>query len=239
MTEAIIMIAAAALPALLLWIYICKRDTQREPMSQMFKAFIYGIGIIAPVIVIEKAISFVLFGSAEPETIIGTTAEAFFVAAIPEEAMKLVALLIVLHKNPYFDEHYDGIVYAVCVSLGFATLENIGYITKSDEWVDVATLRALLSVPGHYAFAVLMGYYYSLWYFGGKSSKNLILTLLAPVIAHGCYDTFALSSGVSPELGGACTLLLIYFCIRMHKFAHKKMLVQINKDLAEKGEWNQ
>lgn len=233
MTEAIIMITAAALPALLLWIYICKRDTQREPMSQMFKAFLYGIGIIVPVIAIEKAISFVLFGSAEPETIIGAIAEAFFVAAIPEEAMKLVALLIVLHKNPYFDEHYDGIVYAICVSLGFATLENIGYITQSDEWVDVATLRALLSVPGHYAFAVLMGYYYSLWYFGGKSTKNLVCILLAPVIAHGCYDTIVLSANVAPGLGGVCTILLVYFCIRLHKFAQKKILVQINKDLIQ------
>ena len=232
MTEAIIMIVAAVLPALLLWIYICKRDTQREPLPQMVKALLYGMGIIVPVVAIENLIKLLLFGNGGgPETIIGTMAEAFFVAAIPEECMKLLALLIVLHKNPFFDEHYDGIVYAACVSLGFAILENIDYITSADNWVNVAFARALLSVPGHYAFAVLMGYYYSLWYFGGKSSKNLILTLLAPVIAHGCYDTFALSSGVSPELGGACTLLLIYFCIRMHKFAHKKMMVQINKDL--------
>ena len=234
MTETVIMIAAGVLPALLLWLYTCKKDTQKEPMSQMVKALLYGMGIVVPAILIEEVIGDLLFGGNDPTTILGTTAEAFFVAAIPEECMKLVALYFILRKNPFFDEHYDGIVYAVCVSLGFATIENIGYIiTETDSWLGVAVTRALLAVPGHYADAVLMGYYYSLWYFGGKSTKNLVCILLAPVIAHGCYDTIVLSANVAPGLGGACTILLVYFCIRLHTFAQKKILVQINKDLIQ------
>ena len=230
-----IMIAAAVLPALLLWIYTCKNDTQREPMSQMLKALLYGMGIVVPVIFIEEAISAVLFGGTDPETIIGTTANAFLVAALPEEVMKLLALCLVLHKNPFFDEHYDGIVYAVCVSLGFATIENIGYVFKDPiDWVDVAIGRAFLAVPGHYAFAVLMGYYYSLWHFGDKSRKNLVCILLAPILAHGIYDSIAMSADVSPEFGGASAILLIYFCVKMHKFAHKKMTTHIINDLVKK-----
>ncbi len=227
-----IMISVAVLPALILWIYTYKNDTQREPMSQMVKALLYGMGLVALAVPIEKAISYLLFGDAEPETIFGTTINAFFVAAIPEECLKLLALYIVLHKNPFFDEHYDGIVYAVCVGLGFAAVENIGYVfTEPDIWLNVAIVRALLAVPGHYAFAVLMGYYYSLWYFGDKSWKNLVCILLAPILAHGIYDAIAMSGEVSPELGGISSILLIFFCIKMHKFAHRKMTTHIINDL--------
>ena len=56
---------------------------------------------------------------------------AFFVAAAPEEGAKLLALWLLLRKNPHFDEDFDCIVYSVFVSLGFATLENIGYVLMS------------------------------------------------------------------------------------------------------------
>lgn len=54
MTEAVIMITEAILPALLLWIYTSKKDTQKEPMPQMVKALLYGMGIVVPVILIEE-----------------------------------------------------------------------------------------------------------------------------------------------------------------------------------------
>jgi RsiW-degrading membrane proteinase PrsW (M82 family) len=77
----------------------------------LIKAVTWGIGIIIPVIMVESGIKMLLFGAGgAPTTLIGTTAEAFFVAAIPEEFFKLLALWIVLRKNPYFDEHFDGIV---------------------------------------------------------------------------------------------------------------------------------
>ena len=222
---------AAVLPALLLWLYTCKHDTRLEPMSQMVKALLYGATISVPLIFIELAISRLLFGEGgNPETLFGTTAEAFIVAAIPEEVMKLIVLCIVLHHNPYFDEHYDGIVYAVCVGLGFAAVENIGYVLSSDDWVGVAVMRALLSVPGHYAFAVLMGYYLSLYHFSQRSTKNLVCILLVPVIAHGIYDAIAMSGAVAPAIGGFSTALLVYFCVKMHKFARKRMMAQISKD---------
>mgnify|MGYP006391493201 CR=1 FL=1 len=61
----------------------------------------------------------------EVTSILGSVSTAFFGAAIPEEIAKFFMLWLLLRKNPYFDEKMDGIVYAVCVSLGFAALENI------------------------------------------------------------------------------------------------------------------
>jgi RsiW-degrading membrane proteinase PrsW (M82 family) len=227
----ITMLIASLLPAVLLLLYIWKKDTQKEPTYMLMKAVSWGIGIIIPVIVVEKIIGLMLLGeNGSPTTLVDTTAMAFLVAAIPEESFKLLALWMVLKKNPFFDEHFDGIVYAVCVGLGFAAVENISYVFSHDDWASVAISRALLAVPGHYAFAVLMGYYYSVYHFVNRSPKVAICVLLAPVMAHGIYDALAMSSLVNPYVGGIGFVVLIYFCIKMHKRAQAKVLALVEKD---------
>ena len=226
----LILLSAALLPAILLWTYIWKQDAQPEPTNRLVKAVLYGVGIGIPVALLEMVIERVLF-SGDPTTLFGTTMQAFFVAALPEESFKLLALWLVLRKNPYFDEHFDGIVYAVCVGLGFAALENVLYVVGAEEnWFSVAVTRALLAVPGHYAFAVLMGYYYSVYHFVDRSSRTAACILLVPVVAHGVYDALALSSTVNPYLGGISSIVLIYFCIKMHKSAKSKVLALIERD---------
>lgn len=226
----ILIILAALLPALLLFLYIWKKDPQKEPTSKLVKAVLWGIGICFPVAFLELAIETTLFADGGPSTLFGTTARAFFVAALPEETFKLFALWMVLRKNPYFDEHFDGIVYAVCVGLGFAALENIFYLFSSEDWVATAITRSLLAVPGHYAFAVLMGFYYSVYHFVDNSPKTAICVLFVPVMAHGIYDALAMSGIVNPYIGAAAFFILIYFCIKMHKVARKKVLALIEED---------
>ncbi|MBE6271463.1 MAG: PrsW family intramembrane metalloprotease [Prevotella ruminicola] len=231
MMNMITMLIASLLPAVLLLLYIWKKDTQKEPTYMLMKAVSWGIGIIIPVIVVEKIIGLMLLGeNGSPTTLVDTTAMAFLVAAIPEESFKLLALWMVLKKNPFFDEHFDGIVYAVCVGLGFAAVENISYVFSHDDWASVAISRALLAVPGHYAFAVLMGYYYSVYHFVNRSPKVAICVLLAPVLAHGIYDALAMASLVNPYVGGIGFVVLIYFCIKMHKRAQAKVVALVKKD---------
>jgi RsiW-degrading membrane proteinase PrsW (M82 family) len=229
-----IVLVAALLPAILLFLYILKQDPQPEPKYWLRKAVLLGVGICIPVALIEMIIqTVILHGS--PTTLVGTTVEAFFVAALPEETFKLLALWLVLRKNPYFDEHFDGIVYAVCVGLGFAAIENVFYVLGSDDdWLSVAVSRSLLAVPGHYAFAVLMGYYYSIYHFSDRSTRTAACVLLVPVLAHGIYDSLAMSGLVNPAVGSFCFFVLIFFCVKMHKFARKKMLAQIAKDKGER-----
>lgn len=225
------MLIASLLPAVLLLLYIWKKDTQKEPTYMLMKTVSWGIGIIIPVIVVEKIIGLMLLGeNGSPTTLVDTTAMAFLVAAIPEESFKLLALWMVLKKNPFFDEHFDGIVYAVCVGLGFAAVENVSFVFSHEDWASVAVTRALLAVPGHYAFAVLMGYYYSVYHFVNRSPKVAICVLLAPVLAHGIYDALAMASMVNPYVGGIGFVVLIYFCIKMHKRAQAKVVALVKKD---------
>ena len=226
----LILLTAALLPALFLWYYVWKHDPQPEPTSWLVKAALYGAGISIPVAIVEMLIEGALLGGA-PTTLFGTTIQAFFVAALPEESFKLLVLWLILRRNPYFDEHFDGIVYAVCVGLGFAAIENVFYVFGEEEsWLGVAIARALLAVPGHYAFAVLMGYYYSVYHFVDRSPRTAACVLLVPVLAHGVYDAIALSGTVDPSIGGLSAPILIWFCVKMHKFARTKMVAQIERD---------
>lgn len=233
MTEIIIFIAAL-FPAIILWLYVWRQDKQKEPTPRLIKAVCCGMAIAFPVSVVEFVINSTFFGTnGGPTTLLGTTFDAFFVAALPEESFKLLTLWLILRKNPFYDEHFDGIVYAVSVGLGFAAIENIVYLFDNIEnWRSVALTRAFLAVPGHYAFAVLMGYYYSLHHFVDRTPRTAFLTLFVPVLAHGIYDALALTGMVNQYIGGVCFLVLIYFCVRMHKFAQKKMIAQIERDLS-------
>lgn len=227
----IIIFASALLPAIMLWLYIWKKDMQKEPTSWLVKAVLWGMAICIPIALVEGGLEALLFGvDGKPSSLLGTTALAFVVAALPEESFKLFALWMVLRKNPYFDEHFDGIVYAVCVGLGFAAFENVLYLFSYDEWVSVAIVRSLLAVPGHYAFAILMGYYYSVYHFVDHSPKVAACVLLVPFLAHGTYDAIAMSGMINQYIGGLSFFVLIYFCVKIHKVAKAKVLVLVEKD---------
>jgi len=224
-------LAAALLPAILLWVFIWQKDPQKEPTSRLFKATLWGVAIVVPVILVESIIELILFGvDSNPSTILGASIEAFFVAALPEESFKLLVLWLVLRKNPFFDEHFDGIVYSVCIGLGFAAIENVFYVLSQDEWLSIAISRALLAVPGHYAFAVIMGYYYSVYHFVNKTRKTAAYILLIPFLAHGIYDSLVMGIDVYPWVEDIFFFILIYFCIKMHRAAKKKIVLLIDKD---------
>ena len=140
-----IILSTALGSATWLWLYIWKKDTQKEPTCLLVKAVSWGIAISIPVSIVEGGLEYVLFGEgSKPTNLIRTSALAFVVAALTEESFKLLALWLVLRKNPYFDEHFDGIVYAVCVGLGFAAFENVMYVFGEDDRISTAILRPYL-----------------------------------------------------------------------------------------------
>lgn len=224
---------AALLPAALLWFYIWKQDAKKEPTTWLLRAVLYGVLICLPVALLEMAISSLLFDPGTgPQTIFGTTVEAFLCAAIPEECFKLLALWLILRHNPFYDEHYDGIVYAVSVGLGFAGIENLLYLFGyySENWVSVAFVRSLMAVPGHYAFAVIMGYYYSVYHFVDRSPQVAACIIGIPILAHGVYDALLLTSQVDMALGSSCVIIVIFLLVKLHKYAQRRVVEQIEKD---------
>ncbi len=224
---------AALLPiAIWLW-YIYKKDSLTpEPVGQLVKAFVYGIGSAFLSLAISTPFEWIGLYPAEAVSALDGIRQAFFAAAIPEEIAKFVMLWLVIRKNPYFNEKMDGIVYAVCISLGFAAFENILYLFGNyEEWVSVGVSRALFSIPGHLCFGILMGYYYSLVkFYTHPSLKNKVMVLVAPIIAHGVYDAILFVANVTPAISGILMFVFFYFCYKMWQYARKKITEHFNRD---------
>ncbi len=183
----LIKILAAVAPVLFLLCYIYMKDKKApEPTEQLFKAFRYGVLSAICVMVVMSP-----FGATrQPVGFLQCMKVSFFEAGIPEEFFKWLFLYILIWRSPQFDEYIDGIVYAVFISMGFACLENIMYVLPGS--MGTAVSRALLSVPAHFLFAVIMGYYFSMGKFHPEErTRYMMLSLLLPIVGHGLFDTFA------------------------------------------------
>ena len=220
----LILISALTPVALLLW-YIYRKDkVQPEPTKWLLKAF--GFGVLSMFLSFVFSVPACLLLGMEMDantysSIREAFADAFVLAAIPEELAKLIMLWLLLRKNPHFDERFDGIVYAVCIGMGFAGLENVMYLIGGIEngtWIGTGIVRALFSVPAHFLFAVLMGYYYSIYHFGiDRSPKAKAMILVAPILAHGLFDGILFCMNVDEGLALICLFLFLYFFNKLRK----------------------
>lgn len=142
-------------------------------------------------------------------------------------------LWLLLRKNPYFDEKMDGIVYAVCVSLGFAALENVLYLFSNvEDFLSVGISRAIFAVPGYFCFGILMVYYYSLAKFYSRASmRNKALILITPIIVHGLYDSIIFIADVTPAVSGVLFIVFLVFCHKMWRYGSKRIQEHLKRDL--------
>ena len=185
------LILIALAPVFVIAFYIWLRDKyEREPLSQLFLALTGGCLISIPVMFAEGWLGIplqYLYGYAEAAW------HAFVVAAFTEELFKFLALLILFWNNRNFNEKFDGIVYACFISLGFAGVENILYVT--DGGAEIGLVRAFTAVPAHALFGVVMGYQVGLaMFFPQEKARRFFLAMLLPILLHGVYD-FILMSG--------------------------------------------
>ena len=223
--ETILMLIAAIAPAVVLVYYIYKKDKlKQEPPKELLKAFGLGVLSVFVSLGISLPLKYLGFYTNEPHAFWEGVCAAFCGAAIPEEIAKFLMFWLVVRKNRWFDEKMDGVVYASCVALGFAALENILYLASNfDAWVSVGIARALLSVPGHFFFGILMGYYYSLVRFSiSPSMKNKCMVLLAPILAHGIYNSLLFTMDIVPSLSLVLMVVFLFGVNKLRKIAVKK-----------------
>ena len=214
-----IYLAAALVPAVALLLYIYKKDAiEHEPAGLLFQCLLMGVCAAFLAIVLETiGETFLYTNGITEDTTTGVMILAFCVVAVAEEGAKLLFLKWKTWKNKNFDYKFDGVVYAVFVSLGFAAFENVKYVFSYG--LSVALPRAALAIPGHMSFAVLMGIFYSrakqCERAGDSAGKtmNLLLAFILPVLLHGAYDTCAMSStGTATLVFGAIILAVYILC---------------------------
>ncbi len=191
-----ILVAAAVIPALILLWEVYKYDRlEREPGNLLLSLVLKGIVATALAIITERIGIAVLGALFQTDSFIYNVLLMYLVVGLSEEGFKYLLLRLSTWHSPYFNCRFDGVVYAVFVSLGFALWENISYVFSYG--LGTALVRAITAVPGHACFGVFMGTWYglakkhSLW---GQEDTSMVcrtMAVLMPVIIHGTYDLLA------------------------------------------------
>ena len=137
-----------------------------------------------------------------------------------------------LFDKPEFNEPFDGIVYAVMISLGFATVENLLYVLYNhDQQISVAALRMISAIPLHASCGVIMGYYVGLAKFSSSPRILLFKGVFFATLLHAIYNYFLISGNGAYFILSVLALILgIYLsnkAIKIHQFDSQ---IKNNKD---------
>ena len=191
-----ILIAAAVIPAIVLLRFVYKEDRlDKESPRLLLSLVLFGIIATFAALISEQIGETVLALIVPQDTTAYNAILYFIVVALSEEGFKYLLLKKRTWWSSEFNCQFDGVVYAVFVSLGFALWENISYVAMYG--LGTAAVRAVTAVPGHACFGVFMGAFYGLAKrydnFGdeGRSRQCRRLAVAVPVVLHGCYDFIA------------------------------------------------
>ncbi len=212
----------ALAPGIFLMMYFFKKD-HHEPEPPGKVLAVMGLGALSaiPAVILE-----LVGGKMLPQEggLLALALHMFVVVGLSEELCKLAVVRYEIYHDPELDEPFDGIVYCVAASLGFAILENLLYVLEGGYVVGV--LRAVLSVPAHALFAVFMGYYVGLSKFAptvAERRKLVLKGLAVATFSHGLYD-FVLSVQVPLVQLTVLPLMGIFWAVGLAK-VRKHLLI--------------
>ncbi|MBQ8957692.1 MAG: PrsW family intramembrane metalloprotease [Bacteroidales bacterium] len=216
-----LLLVLSVLPVVILMIYIYRQDKyQKEPIKSLIKAFIGGMLAIPMDLLIVSLINKLWVGNT-------VFYMAFWEAGIPEELSKFIIFMALIWWDKNFDEYFDGIVYATFIGLGFACVENVMYVFDAaseslGSGLSTGVVRAILSVPGHFLFGVVMGYFLSLAKFKKeKRFGHLISGLLLAMLAHSLFDWMLMIASVLPIIGFVIYFVFLWADIKLWKLGLK------------------
>ncbi len=231
------LLALAIAPGVAICIFIYLKDKyNKEPLGLMIGSFFIGMLSTIPAVILQLVFTRPV-ENMMGESVAYTAVFAFIVVALSEEGSKFLAIRIVPYRRRAFDDPFDGIVYAVMVGMGFATLENIGYVLQHGFATGI--LRMFLSVPAHATFAVLMGYHMGLAKFDPANRKKYMrLAIFWPVIFHGSFDFFLFVGNSWLHFAGAVISFIVAVKLSLKLIKRKQDLSQahfVNIDTISRG----
>lgn len=221
-----VLTAAAVIPAIILLVKVYRADRlEKEPVALIVS--LVGFGIMATLVALVcEQLGERILTSFFPEGSMGYDIIMYFgIVAFSEEGAKYLLLKRRTWYSPEFNCQFDGVVYGVSVSLGFALWENLGYTAMYG--MSTALLRAVTAVPGHACFGVFMGVWYGMakrWQESGVEGRSRlcrVLALVIPALIHGCYDFIATydSRGLSWIFVGFISVLFAVSMLLVRKMS--------------------
>ncbi len=191
-----ILIFAAIIPAIFLMVKVYKADRIEKESGYLLRQLVMA-GILSTLLALveERFGEWLLSCFVESNTLLYQIILYFGIVAFAEESSKYILLKRKTWNNYEFNCQYDGVVYAVFVSLGFALWENINYVLSYG--FSTAIVRALTAIPGHACFGVFMGIFYGLakkyYNYGHPLASKImrVFCVIVPALLHGAYDFIA------------------------------------------------
>ncbi|WP_179376976.1 PrsW family intramembrane metalloprotease [Winogradskyella wichelsiae] len=202
----LLLLAIAPVLSIIFYIYFQDKH-EKEPKKLLIVSFL--LGAVVSIIMVFGLYFFTghFIPLTDKFSIWQQFIQAFIVVALAEEFSKYIIVKYYAQTKIAFNEPYDGIMYAVMVSMGFACTENIMYVIGGG--YEIAILRAFTAVPAHAVFGILMGYFMG----KAKFSKHRIMFnltgLLLAVLFHGAYDFFLFINFIPGISIGAFISLII------------------------------
>lgn len=216
-----VLLLAAMLPAVVLLIRVYRLDKiEKEPRGLLWRLVGFGALMGVAASALETGLLRVLDRWIAPGSLWFLILENFIVVALVEEFCKRWPVMRFAWRHPAFDYRFDAVVYCVFSTLGFAALENVFYVMQYG--LSVAVSRALLSVPGHFFFAVYMGIYLGE---AKQAEKNdelyerdalLRASIAVPTLLHGFWD-FSLSVESRWMTLAFYLFVVVFFLIANHR----------------------
>ncbi len=183
------LLVASLAPVALVIGYVYRKDKyEKEPRHLLVYSFLLGAFVSVILTFLLNAIFGIFLHLENEYSILEQFVQAFVVVALIEEFSKYVIVRYYSQPKAHFNEPFDGIIYAVMVSMGFAASENILYVFQGG--LQTAALRAFTAVPAHAVFGIIMGYFMGKAKFNGSPKMDNLMGLFLAIIFHGFYDFF-------------------------------------------------
>ena len=209
---------AAVAPALLILWLVIAADERPGPATPVWIALLLGAASVPLLGVARGPFSAILTAPDNPW--IAQALHSIFGVALPEEAAKILVIVVVSARRRPFSDPMDTVVYGAAAGLGFAAYENLAYLVQHAEmWRALAALRSVLTVPFHGALGIIAGAYLAIARSGTAlgahrhhrdwariSSRMLIL--LAPLLLHAGFDFPLLTLQHEPDIDASARLML-------------------------------
>ena len=202
----LLLLAVAPVLTIILYIYFQDRY-DKEPTGLLVVSFLLGAIVSVLLVFGLYFITGHLLPITDKFSIWQQFIQAFVVVALAEEFSKYIIVKYYAQTRKAFNEPYDGIMYAVMVSMGFACTENILYVLQGG--YSTAILRAFTAVPAHATFGILMGYYMGKAKFSNNRFLLNMAGLFLAVLFHGAYDFFLFINFIPGISIGAFISLII------------------------------
>lgn len=188
MSQALLILAVSQIPVVAAFSYFYFRDLHgREPLWLLASSFALGACAVLPAALLEGLVLSPSHMSVQPSSSLAAAAQAVLGIALIEELLKFIAVRSVPYRSRHFSEPYDGIMYGVAVSLGFAALENLMYVLAFGVGTGVA--RMVTAIPVHTVCGVIMGFFLGLARFAPQSAIRLqLIAIFGATAVHGLYD---------------------------------------------------